>query len=62
MTDPLADIENRQGNIDMGLMAVRVFQGAQQEATGIHEAFLATVAFFIGMFRGNRLDDPPDET
>lgn len=61
MSDPLSDVENKKGNEDMGLMAIRVFHGAKQEAEGTHEAFLATVAFFYGMFRGNRLDDPPDE-
>lgn len=61
MTDPMTDIEDKQGNIDMGKLAIRVYQGAQEESASRHEAFMATVAFFIGMWRGNRIDEPTDE-
>lgn len=59
MGDPLKDIEDRQGNIDMGKLAVQVFYGAREESETWVEAFWATVAFFTGMFRSGQ--EPKDE-
>lgn len=52
--DPLKTIEDRKAQIDMGIMAARVFLGAVEETNGdLNTAFLATYAFFRGMFAGN---------
>lgn len=63
MTGPLEDIENRKANEDMGRMAVQVFAGARDEADTWAEAFWATVAYFVGMFKqANEPTEPTDET
>ena len=56
--DPLQNIEDRKGGLDLGLMAIRVYQGALIEADSKWEAFLATVAFFRGMFGGSSDVEP----
>jgi hypothetical protein len=57
--DPMKDIEDRKGQFDMGVMAIRTFQGAMSEAENWWEAFMATCAFFTGMFKSSQ--DPPEE-
>lgn len=57
--NPLEDIENKKGQFDMGVTAIRTYQGALSEANNQWEAFFATCAFFYGMFRANT--NPPDE-
>lgn len=57
MTDPMRDIEDRKGMTDMGLMAIRIYQGALVEASNPLEAFMATYAYFAGMFKGSKDDD-----
>ena len=59
MTNPIDDIENRKGNIDLGRMVVQVFAGAREEADSWGEAFWATVAYFAAMFKQGQ---EPDET
>lgn len=59
MADPIKDIEDRQGNIDMGRLAVQVFTGARLEADNIIMAFWATVAIFAGMFKAAQ--EPKDD-
>lgn len=62
MTDPLKDIEDKKAQVDMGIMAARYFQGAYQELEGNWwHAYLATCAFFVGMFRGPGEAPPTDE-
>lgn len=61
MTDnPLSNIEDKKAQTDMGVMAIRTFLGALSEANTHYEAFLATAAFFTGMFKGNN-NEPPEE-
>lgn len=53
MTNPMKDIEDRKAYLDMGVMAIRVFQGAMSEAENWWEAFMATSAYFVGMFKAS---------
>lgn len=56
--DPLADIENRKAQIDIGVMGARVFLGAMEETNGdLNISFLTTYAFFRGMFAANNDTD-----
>jgi hypothetical protein len=48
--DPIKDIEERQSQYGLGLMAVRVFQGALSEGTWL-EAYFATAAYFHSMMQ-----------
>lgn len=48
--DPLSNIEDRKGGLDLGLMAIRIYQGALIESDNKWQAFIATVAAFRGMF------------
>lgn len=57
MSDPITDIENKKGQIDIGIMGGRVFKGAFEETRNRYEAFLVTFAFYAGMFKAN----PPNE-
>lgn len=56
MTDPMSDIEERQGNIDMGRLAAQIFEGALMESGSWYKALLATAAWFTGMFKANQDD------
>lgn len=58
MNNPLNDIEDRQAQIDLGVTAARIFQGALQETDGnLMKAFIATSAFFSGMMHPNMNDE-----
>ena len=58
MPDPIKDIEDKKGQQDMGVMAARIFQGALEElGYNVYHAYLATAAFFVGMFKGNQSDE-----
>jgi len=51
--NPMQDLEDRKSQFDMGILSIRVFQGASSEAKNRWEAVLATAALFIGMFSAN---------
>lgn len=59
MTDPLGDIENAKAQRDLGVLAVRVYQGAREEAGSWREAFWATVALLLAMVM--KPDGPEEE-
>lgn len=61
MSDPLSDVENKRGQMDMGVMAARVYDGAYEETGSRYRAFLVLCGFWYGMFKGSRTDGE-DET
>lgn len=51
--NPLENIENDKAMHDMGVMAVGVYTGALEASEGNpYQAFIATAAYFSGMFHG----------
>jgi len=56
VTNPIDDIENKQGNTDFGRMVAQVYLGAKQEASFI-DAFWSTVAWVIGLMKSNEGKD-----
>jgi len=56
MADPLSDIENRKAQLDLGVAAYRIFEGAISEGASFIEAYMIAVAWFDGMFRSSRTD------
>jgi hypothetical protein len=50
MADPLKDIEDKRAQLDIGILAARIYSGAKEEGAADYQAFLVTAAFFIGMF------------
>jgi putative IMPACT (imprinted ancient) family translation regulator len=57
VSDPLANIEDSKGQRDLGVFAVRVFDGALAETGSWLKAYFATAAFFHGMFK-----TPPEDS
>lgn len=47
--DPLTQVENARAQHDMGVLAVRAFHGAQEEAETWREGFWATVALLTAV-------------
>lgn len=60
MSDPLSDVENKKGQIDMGIMGTRVYQGALEESGSRFRAFMVTYAFWAGMFKGSKEEEQDD--
>ncbi len=58
-TDPMKDVEDRKAQFDAGVMAIRVFKGALSESDDWWQAFMATTAYFVGLFKSS--NDPPEE-
>lgn len=52
--DPLSNIEDKKGMQDLGVMVIRIFQGALSETDNIMHAFLATAAYFYAMFKNGQ--------
>lgn len=48
MTDPMKQLEDKQGQTDTGVFAARIFAGALEESGSAAVAFFATAAFFCG--------------
>lgn len=57
MTDHIKDIEDKQGQIDLGVMSARVFEGALQESGSLLKAYFATSAFWRGSLDRGPTDD-----
>jgi hypothetical protein len=60
MTDPLTDIEDRTGQIDLGRMAYRIFSGAQTEGATRFEAALVVYAWLRALLE--RPSNDPSES
>lgn len=60
MSDPLSDVENKKGQIDMGIMGARVYEGALYESGSRFRAFMVTYAFWAGMFKGSKEENLDD--
>lgn len=60
MSDPLKDIEDKQGQIDLGKMTARIFEGALEETGSFLKAFWVTVAYCTGIFKNNQPDNDDD--
>jgi hypothetical protein len=56
VSDPLKNVEDKKGQTDVGVLVVRVFQGALFESDSWRKAFWATAAFCYGM-----LKNPPED-
>lgn len=57
--DPLSEIEQAQGQRNIGNVIFRIYQGARDEGASLFEAFLMVVAWVRGTTGAN--DDKPEE-
>lgn len=61
MSDPLKDIEDKRAQLDLGVMAARIYVGAKEEGLVDFQAFLVCAAFWVGMFYPRPKDDEGGE-
>lgn len=54
MTDPLTNIEDEKGQIDIGVFAHRIYRGAIQDGANWITAYLITAAWVHGMFKASQ--------
>lgn len=61
MADPLTDIEDRKGQIDMGTMMYRIYLGARQDGASRLDALLTTAAVWVGISQYNKENEEGGE-
>lgn len=57
MSDALSNIEDAKTQRDIGVMAVRIYQGAREEGESRRDAFVVLVAWFRAMLMHGRDED-----
>jgi hypothetical protein len=58
VSDPVTQVEDAHGQRNLGIVAVRVYQGAREEAGSFPEAFWATVALLLSMMANPEKPEP----
>lgn len=53
MTDPLSEIEDRRGRMDLGQSGGDVFRGAREGGLSYLEALAVVAAWFLALLRNN---------
>jgi hypothetical protein len=54
MADPLSSIEDKHGQRSIGALALNIYEGALAEAENRSDAFWATVAALISVFKSQQ--------
>jgi len=57
MGDPIRDIEDKKGQMDLGAMGFRVWKGAVEDGATFDEADRVAQAWYFGLFAANKIDD-----
>jgi hypothetical protein len=57
MTDPMTNIEDEKGQVDIGIMLHRIFRGAQEDGASWITAYLVTAAFAHALFKSSQEEE-----
>ena len=61
MTDPITNIEDNILWQDTGRQALMIFRGARSDGASMIEAAAIVAAFYEGMFRSFKQDEPTEQ-